>query len=50
MIINRVWAMPNDNTFTVNPIHELRDARHYTGPESNCGASAVSALGQDVVW
>lgn len=30
MEINRVWAMPNKNTFTIKPIHELI-LRHLSG-------------------
>lgn len=30
MVINRVWAMPNSNTFSIPPIGELV-ARHTSG-------------------
>jgi len=39
MIINRVWAMPNSNTFSIKPIGELL-LRHINGFSIDCFANS----------
>ena len=34
MVVNRVWAMPNSNTFSIKPIGELVK-RYTSGGESH---------------